>query len=101
MEALRAQAGVEFAQDIVAIPGFGSFGFLSFVGLTGHGVGHPLRPRRHDPDLTVVHDGRIAGAHFGRFHPSAVTFNKDVLPILQKNCQGCHRPGEVAPMSSE
>jgi hypothetical protein len=30
---------------------------------------------------------------------SAVTFNKDVLPILQKNCQTCHRPGEVAPMS--
>ena len=28
-----------------------------------------------------------------------VTFNKDVLPILQKNCQACHRPGEVAPMS--
>ena len=30
---------------------------------------------------------------------SLVTFNKDVLPILQKNCQGCHRPGEAAPMS--
>ena len=30
---------------------------------------------------------------------SPVTFNKDVLPILQKNCQGCHRPGQVAPMS--
>src|SRR5262247_1737383 len=28
-----------------------------------------------------------------------VTFNKDVLPILQKNCQACHRPGEVAPIS--
>ena len=28
-----------------------------------------------------------------------VTFNKEVLPILQKNCQSCHRPGEVAPMS--
>src|SRR5579863_8206335 len=28
-----------------------------------------------------------------------VTFNKDVLPILQKNCQTCHRPGQVAPMS--
>src|SRR5207245_10447806 len=27
------------------------------------------------------------------------TFYKDVLPILQNNCQGCHRPGEVAPMS--
>jgi hypothetical protein len=30
---------------------------------------------------------------------STPTFNKDVLPILQKNCQGCHRPGEIAPMS--
>ena len=29
----------------------------------------------------------------------AVTFNRDVLPILQKNCQTCHRPGEIAPMS--
>jgi hypothetical protein len=28
-----------------------------------------------------------------------VTFNKDVLPVLQKQCQECHRPGEVAPMS--
>ena len=27
-----------------------------------------------------------------------VTFDRDVLPILQKNCQACHRPGEVAPM---
>jgi len=31
--------------------------------------------------------------------PGAVTFNKQVLPILQKNCQTCHRPGEIAPMS--
>ncbi len=29
----------------------------------------------------------------------SVTFQKDVLPILQKNCQTCHRPGEVAPFS--
>ncbi len=29
----------------------------------------------------------------------AVTFTKDVLPILERRCQGCHRPGEVAPMS--
>lgn len=28
-----------------------------------------------------------------------VTFYKDVLPVLQKNCQTCHRPGEAAPMS--
>ncbi|TAN52287.1 MAG: cytochrome c [Methylococcaceae bacterium] len=30
---------------------------------------------------------------------AGVTFNKDVLPILQKNCQVCHRPGEIGPMS--
>lgn len=29
----------------------------------------------------------------------SVTFNKDVLPILEKRCQECHRPGEIAPMS--
>src|SRR5579863_5010290 len=29
----------------------------------------------------------------------AVTFTKDVAPVLQKNCQGCHRPGEAAPFS--
>src|SRR5580658_3953199 len=28
-----------------------------------------------------------------------VTFNQDVVPILQKNCQACHRPGEIGPMA--
>jgi len=28
-----------------------------------------------------------------------VTFNKDVFPILENNCQNCHRPGGIAPMS--
>jgi hypothetical protein len=27
----------------------------------------------------------------------AVTFTKDVAPILQQHCQTCHRPGEAAP----
>src|SRR5215471_21124845 len=30
---------------------------------------------------------------------SPVTFNNDVFPILQENCQECHRPGGIAPMS--
>jgi hypothetical protein len=30
---------------------------------------------------------------------TAVTFTKDVQPILQKNCQSCHRPGQIGPMS--
>lgn len=28
-----------------------------------------------------------------------VTFYRDVLPVLQKNCQTCHRAGEAAPMA--
>jgi len=31
--------------------------------------------------------------------PATVTFYKDVLPVLQRNCQSCHRPGQIAPMS--
>ena len=27
------------------------------------------------------------------------TFAKDVAPILQRSCQPCHRPGNIAPMS--
>jgi hypothetical protein len=30
---------------------------------------------------------------------SAPTFNKDVAPIFFSNCTGCHRTGEIAPMS--
>ncbi|HZU23981.1 MAG TPA: cytochrome c [Bryobacteraceae bacterium] len=28
-----------------------------------------------------------------------ITFTRDVAPVLQKNCQTCHRPGEAAPFS--
>jgi hypothetical protein len=29
----------------------------------------------------------------------SVTFHADVVPVLQKRCQACHRPGEAAPFS--
>jgi mono/diheme cytochrome c family protein len=29
----------------------------------------------------------------------APTFNRNVAPILYRSCAGCHRPGEMAPMS--
>src|ERR1700678_3226354 len=33
------------------------------------------------------------------FAAPAPPFYKDVLPVLENNCQGCHRPGEPGPMS--
>src|SRR5262245_61419359 len=30
---------------------------------------------------------------------AAPTFTKDVAPILYARCTGCHRPGQLAPMS--
>ena len=31
--------------------------------------------------------------------PRAVTFSKQVAPILFKHCASCHRPGEIGPFS--
>src|SRR4051794_17288369 len=31
--------------------------------------------------------------------PKEATFHRHVEPLLQARCQGCHRPGEAAPMS--
>src|SRR5262245_40780316 len=31
--------------------------------------------------------------------PHRLTFSKDIAPILRRSCTGCHRPGEIAPMS--
>jgi peroxiredoxin len=47
---------------------------------------------------------KAVGCSVPRFEKRAVaqgnvTYHRDVLPILQKNCQSCHRPGEVAPFS--
>ena len=43
--------------------------------------------------LTLSAAGLLAGA------APDVSFHKDIEPILQARCQGCHRAGEAAPMS--
>jgi hypothetical protein len=43
--------------------------------------------------------GLAAGSMVLTAAPKEVTFHKSVEPILQERCQGCHRPGEAAPMS--
>src|SRR5262249_15315585 len=46
---------------------------------------------------------RVAGCRIGRVRPAKadgeVTYCKQVVRILQKNCQECHRTGQVGPMS--
>ncbi|MBM3996679.1 MAG: redoxin domain-containing protein [Planctomycetes bacterium] len=45
----------------------------------------------------------VAGCIIGRAPKSppapTVTYSRDVAPILQKHCQECHRPDQVAPFS--
>ena len=43
--------------------------------------------------ISMSSDSRLA------MSAASATYAKDVAPIIQKNCQVCHRPGEVAPMS--
>ena len=51
---------------------------------------------RFEPVLTGL---CFAFAATAATNPLPVTFTKDVAPVLQKNCQSCHRPGEAAPFS--
>lgn len=44
------------------------------------------------PTLLLMTTGAIAGA-------PAVTFNKEVAPVVFRYCAPCHRPGEAAPFS--
>ena len=54
-------------------------------------------------EVTVA-EAPFDGCHIDReslgYSPKKdVTYAKEVSRILQKNCQGCHRPGEVAPFA--
>ncbi|MDQ2900099.1 MAG: thiol-disulfide isomerase [Acidobacteriota bacterium] len=40
----------------------------------------------------------IATAYTTNSRAASVSFYKDVLPILERRCQSCHRPGEIGPM---
>jgi hypothetical protein len=55
--------------------------------------------------LLVFLGSRLGGAlkdlAAGQEGVSPPTFSRDVLPILQKRCQSCHRAGGIAPMAFE
>lgn len=41
--------------------------------------------------------GCVIARNIARKKTGKVTFYRDVLPILQRHCQSCHRPGEIGP----
>jgi mono/diheme cytochrome c family protein len=49
--------------------------------------------------LVIVLAGLAAPQAYAQASGAEVTFSKHVAPILQQNCQVCHRPNTVAPMS--
>jgi hypothetical protein len=49
--------------------------------------------------MAVVATASIRTGTVAAAPTAAPTFSKDIVPILQKNCQECHRPGAIAPMS--
>jgi peroxiredoxin len=78
-----------------------------------HGVGFQKpQPMSHDlaDAITAVLDGKkvnqpvtsVAGCYITRAprpkQEVSITFAKDVAGILQRNCQECHRPGQIGPM---
>jgi mono/diheme cytochrome c family protein len=58
------------------------FILLTWIGLLGLGA-------------AVVHVGDLTAADLVR----PITYQRDVQPILEKNCVACHKPGNIAPMS--
>jgi peroxiredoxin len=78
----------------------------------GYEYRRPGRPHRRDlaQALDEVLAGKpvsvarteVAGCFIGRVRTvrteGKVTFTRDISRILQKNCQECHRPGQIGPM---
>lgn len=79
----------------------------------GIGYARPGKPTRRDLAVALdeilagkavsVPRTEVAGCCIGRVgKPKAdgrITYAKQISRILQKNCQECHRPGQIAPMS--
>jgi hypothetical protein len=51
------------------------------------------------PATILIHIALVTAPAFCAHTAVAPTFTKDIAPILQKNCQVCHRPGEAGPFS--
>ena len=73
-----------------------------------HGSNHQVMSMSRTTGLLVLlagfglaGHGELVGQTTGPSleHGSDLTFTKDIAPILQENCQVCHQPGAIGPMS--
>jgi peroxiredoxin len=62
-------------------------------------VAELLNGKQAGQTRTVAYGCPIQGVERKPVSDASVTFYKDVLPILQANCQSCHRPGNIAPFA--
>jgi peroxiredoxin len=62
-------------------------------------IGEMLSGRKVSEPATVAVGCPIPRPDTNPARTGPVTYYRDVLPILQNNCQSCHRPGEVGPFS--
>jgi hypothetical protein len=58
--------------------------------LAGHSVARPVTEAAGCPIARPPRQSRPDGGE-------AVTYTRDVAPLVQKHCQDCHRPGEAGP----
>ena len=56
-------------------------------------------PRLSVPLLIPLTTVSCLGLRLQAANLPAVTFNKEIAPIVFNNCSSCHRPGEAAPFS--
>ena len=62
------------------------------IGLTAVGLGLGAFVWAAKPPRNGKLDEKVTGDR-------TPTFYKDLLPLVQKHCQNCHRPGQIGPFS--
>jgi mono/diheme cytochrome c family protein len=70
--------------------------FLAIVILLG--AGFPLGWPKNQSGMRAIGGARAEADHSPK-GTGALTFGKDIAPIIFNNCASCHRPGEGAPFS--
>jgi mono/diheme cytochrome c family protein len=72
------------------LPLLGAVSFSTYIVASGQS------PRKYTPLAAAPQSKAVAAKQTAAKTP-AVTWNKDIAPIVFENCSSCHRPGQVAP----